>query len=361
MWLRSYRSGFPKTVIQCNQCSFVCPHAAIRAKLIDKGNLKDAPASFKTLKAMGKDGDKYDYKVQVYIEDCQSCWNCVNVCPKEALVMKPIADERELGEVENQKFFTSLPEDVMSTMVKEGSVKGSQFKQPLLEFSGACAGCGETPYVKLITQLYGDRMIVANATGCSSIWGGTFPTVPYCKNKDGHGPTWANSLFEDNAEYGFGMRLAVDANRKQLKNLIDLVLEAGVDVDFAALLNKQKELWKSTEEEAKANAKAIRGMLPAQFEKADGDKKELLRRMTELQSYFIEKSVWCFGGDGWAYDIGYGGLDTTSSHPARTSTCSCWTPKSIRTPVVRRPKQPRWAPSPSSPNRAKRRSRRTSV
>ncbi len=324
----------PENCIQCNQCSFVCPHAAIRAKLIDRGNLNDAPASFKRLKAMGKDGEKYDYKVQVYIEDCQSCWNCVNVCPKEALVMKPIAEERELGEVENQKFFTSLPEDVMSEMVKEGTVKGSQFKQPLLEFSGACAGCGETPYVKLITQLYGDRMIVANATGCSSIWGGTFPTVPYCKNKDGHGPTWANSLFEDNAEYGFGMRLAVDANRKQLKSNVEKLVadmnsdefkqftaeaeKAGGEMlqkvekirEFGACMQYALDHWRDTDQAAKDNAAKIKAFLPVMLENCVvEERKAVLKKLVELQSYFIEKSVWCFGGDGWAYDIGYGGLD----------------------------------------------------
>ena len=295
--------------IQCNQCSFVCPHAAIRAKLIDRENLKDAPNTFNTIKAMARDGEQYDYKVQVYIEDCQSCSVCVNECPKGALEMRPIEDEREAGENENQRFFESLPEDVMSNVVKETTVKGSQFKQPLLEFSGACAGCGETPYVKLITQLYGDRMIIANATGCSSIWGGTFPTIPYTKNKDGHGPAWANSLFEDNAEYGFGMRLAVDANRRQLLYNVEKALNNGVDGQLRDALTKAKGLWKDTSEEAKANAKLIQKLLPNALSGAKGDTQKVLQKIKELESYFIEKSVWAFGGDGWAYDIGYGGLD----------------------------------------------------
>jgi len=299
----------PENCIQCNQCSFVCPHAVVRTKLIARDELKNKPESFTTLKAMGKDGDKYDYKVQVFTEDCIGCQACVNECPKAALEMHTIEDERSRGENENTAFFLSLPEDVLSEAVKPGSVKGSQFKQPLMEFSGACAGCGETPYVKLITQLFGDRMIVANATGCSSIWGATFPTIPYCKNKDGHGPTWANSLFEDNAEYGYGMQLAVTSNRKQLIYNLEKSLELGVDGDLKNCLNKAKELWESADEEAKANNSLIHKLLPAAISKSSGELKKVLSRVKELQHYFIPKSMWCFGGDGWAYDIGYGGLD----------------------------------------------------
>jgi len=295
--------------IQCNQCSFVCPHAAIRSKLIDRDLLKSAPKSFTTLKALGRDGDKYDYKIQIYPDDCQGCQVCVNECPKGALVMKNAEDEKAAGESDNQRFFESLPYDVLSDMVKETSVKGSQFKQPLLEFSGACAGCGETPYVKLITQLYGDRMIIANATGCSSIWGATFPTIPYTKNKDGHGPAWANSLFEDNAEYGFGMRLAVDSNRKQLLLNVDRALELGVNSDLKEALEKARSLWKETTGEAKANSRKVKELLPGAMKSATGDILKVLKNIESLSSYFIDKSVWSFGGDGWAYDIGYGGLD----------------------------------------------------
>ncbi len=299
----------PDKCIQCNQCSFVCPHASIRTKLIDRELLKDAPETFKTLKAMGKDGEKYDYKVQVYIEDCQGCMVCVNECPKQALEKAPIDEERAAGENENQEFFENVPYDVLSSVVKVDSVKGSQFKQPLLEFSGACAGCGETPYVKLITQLYGDRLLIANATGCSSIWGGTFPTIPYAKNKDGHGPAWANSLFEDNAEYGFGFRLAVDANRKQLLFNVEKALNDGVDGALRDALTKAKELWDSKDEEARANTAKIKQLLPEAIEKANDSLKHTLNRIKELSGYFIDKSIWAFGGDGWAYDIGYGGLD----------------------------------------------------
>jgi len=284
----------------------VCPHAAIRAKLIQPEDLKDAPASFNTLKATGADG--YQYKVQIYIDDCQSCRVCVNECPKAALVMSPIEDERAKGEQDNYEFFDNLPNDVMATF-KESNVKGSQFKQPLLEFSGACAGCGETPYIKLLTQLYGDRMIIANATGCSSIWGGTFPTIPYAVNKDGKGPAWANSLFEDNAEYGFGMRLAVNSHRKLLRFTIEQLMEKAIDPALKEALGYALEHWKDVDAAAKANAAKVTALLPAAIAKACEGCSKLLRRVSELQDYLVEKSIWAIGGDGWAYDIGYGGLD----------------------------------------------------
>jgi pyruvate-ferredoxin/flavodoxin oxidoreductase len=293
--------------IQCNFCSFVCPHSAIRPKLIENKALKDAPRTFNTLQAVGKDKD-FQYRLQVYIEDCVGCELCVHECPKDALEMKPIEEERKAGEFENERFFESLPDDVLGSN-REFTVKGSQFKRPLFEFSGACAGCGETPYVRLITQLFGDRMIIANATGCSSIWGATFPTIPYTKNRNGHGPAWANSLFEDNAEYGFGMRLAVDSNRKQLIYNLDKAIEMDLNGELKESLLKAKELWNTTGDEVKVNARKIQNMLPELIQKATGDKKKVLARIKELESYFVDKSVWSFGGDGWAYDIGYGGLD----------------------------------------------------
>lgn len=295
--------------IQCNFCSFVCPHAAIRPKLIAQNDLDGAPDTFSTLQAMGKD-ENFQYRIQVYIEDCVGCEVCVNTCPKGALEMQPIEKERKAGAGENERFFEALPYDVLGNN-NEFSVKGSQFKQPLLEFSGACAGCGETPYVKLLTQLYGDRLIIANATGCTSIWGGTFPTIPYCKNKDGQGPTWANSLFEDNAEYGFGMRLAVDANRKQLLYNIDKALKIDMDSELKNALQKAKDLWNETNDEAKINSGKIQKLLPVAVKKSSGDAEKILTKIKELQSYFVDKSVWALGGDGWAYDIGFGGLDHT--------------------------------------------------
>lgn len=292
--------------IQCNQCSFVCPHAAIRPKLINKEELKNKPQGFETIPAMGKDKDEYEYKIQVYIEDCQGCKNCVIECPKDALEMKPIEEERTAGEAENALFFDSLPNDVLGSN-KETTVKGVQFKQPLLEFSGACAGCGETSYVKLLTQLFGDRMIIANATGCSSIWGGTFPTIPYCENKDGRGPAWANSLFEDNAEYGFGMKLAEFANRRQLKHNSEAYIEKGNDKELVSLLKKVLDHWDDTDQEMRDTVEKIKKALYNTLPSKETEK--IVKKIIELQHYFIKRSVWSIGGDGWAYDIGYGGLD----------------------------------------------------
>ncbi len=313
--------------IQCNQCSIVCPHAAIRPKLIAEADLKDAPETFNTVNAKGKDKDLFSYKLQIFIEDCQGCNVCVKECPVNALEMKSFEEEKNAGEVENQIFFTNLPEDILGSN-KEYSIKGSQFKQPLLEFSGACAGCGETPYAKLITQLFGDRMIIANATGCSSIWGATFPTIPYCKNKNGHGPAWANSLFEDNAEYGFGMSLAVESNRKQLKSQVSRIL-ADLNSDeftefkktaspitiqgilaFVEVLQYAIDHWNDADQATKDNAAKIKQMLPIALSVCINEtRKQALLKIKELQNYFVKKSVWSFGGDGWAYDIGYGGID----------------------------------------------------
>jgi pyruvate-ferredoxin/flavodoxin oxidoreductase len=298
----------PEKCIQCNQCSFVCPHAAIRAKLIDPLNLKDAPENFVTLDAKSKD-EGMKFKIQVYPEDCQGCSVCVNECPVQALVMKPIQEERDRGETINAEFFDNLPNDVLSKVSDQYTVKGSQFKQPLFEFSGACAGCGETPYVRLVTQLYGDRMLIGNATGCSSIYGGTFPTIPYCHNKNGLGPAWANSLFEDNAEYAMGMRLAVDANRKQLKTKISQVLELGTSSELSEKLTWSLDNWKSVDDQAKDNAADIKKLLPAAIKSASPDTEAILKKIYELKNFLVDKSIWAFGGDGWAYDIGYGGVD----------------------------------------------------
>jgi pyruvate-ferredoxin/flavodoxin oxidoreductase len=296
----------PENCIQCNQCSVVCPHAAIRPKLMTEADLVKAPTTFKTLKATGAEG--FQYKIQVYIDDCQGCKDCVIECPKAALEMSPIETEREKGEQDNYEFFETLPNDVLAGF-KENTIKGSQFKQPLLEFSGACAGCGETPYIKLITQLYGDRMIVANATGCSSIWGGTFPSIPYCKNKEGKGPTWANSLFEDNAEYGFGMRLAVNSHRKQLKMNISALMDKNINPELKTAFEYALNNWDIVDNSAKENADKIVSLLPQALNDACEGCKPYLNKIKELDSYLVEKSVWCFGGDGWAYDIGFGGLD----------------------------------------------------
>jgi pyruvate-ferredoxin/flavodoxin oxidoreductase len=296
--------------IQCNQCSLVCPHAAIRPKQISPEDLKDAPDSFNTLKSNTKNERDLKFRLQVYIEDCVGCESCVNTCPAKvkALEMVPIEEAREAGETEKAEFFDQLPDNVLDG-TKRKTIKGSQFLMPYFEFSGACGGCGETPYVKLTTQLFGDRMIIANATGCSSIFGGTFPTIPYCKNKQGQGPTWANSLFEDNAEYGFGMRLAVDANRKQLVYNIEKLLKVGTTPELTQALQKSKQLWDSVDDEAKEAAKVVKQALPKALKLASDKTKPVIAKILELQNQLVDKSVWSFGGDGWAYDIGYGGLD----------------------------------------------------
>jgi len=299
----------PENCIQCNQCSFVCPHASIRAKQISPADLKAAPEGFVTLKSNTKNDRELQYRIQCYVEDCVGCSSCAEVCPAKtkALVMTPIEELRAAGETKKAEFFDRLPDNVIDG-IRTDTLKGSQFLRPLFEFSGACAGCGETPYIQLATQLFGDRMIIANATGCSSIYGGTFPTSPYAVNAEGKGPAWANSLFEDNAEYGFGMRLAVDASRRLLATSIDAALAAGTTPELSEALAKMRGAWADTGDAAKAAAKAVRAALPAALAKANGAK-PYLAKVDELKDYLVEKSVWCIGGDGWAYDIGYGGLD----------------------------------------------------
>jgi pyruvate-ferredoxin/flavodoxin oxidoreductase len=299
----------PENCIQCNQCNFVCPHATIRAKQIAPGDLAGAPEGFVTLKSNTKNDRGLLYREQCYIEDCVGCGSCAQVCPAKtkALVMTPIAELRAAGEAQKAEFFDRLPDNVLDG-IKADTLKGSQFVRPLFEFSGACAGCGETPYVKLATQICGDRMIIANATGCSSIYGGTFPTCPYAVTTEGKGPAWANSLFEDNAEYGFGMRLAVDANRRLLAASADAALAAGTTPALTDALQKMRAAWTNVGHEAKAAAKAVVSALPAALASANGSK-PYLAKIAELKDFLVEKSVWCIGGDGWAYDIGFGGLD----------------------------------------------------
>jgi len=299
----------PENCIQCNQCSFVCPHAAIRPKQILPADLEKAPAKFTTLVSNSKNDKNLRYRLQVYIEDCVGCGVCVETCPtkNKSLVMVPLEEERAAGENENVDFFEKLPDSWLDGNKIE-TIKGSQLLTPLFEFSGACAGCGETPYIKLATQLFGDRMIIANATGCSSIYGGTFPVSPYAKNKEGKGPTWANSLFEDNAEYGFGMRLAVDTIRRQLLANMNAAITAGTQPELMDAFQKMKELWNDRSDQAKMTAERIRKLLPAALARKDAAY-PYLTKVAEFQDYFVDKSIWCIGGDGWAYDIGYGGLD----------------------------------------------------
>ncbi len=296
--------------IQCNQCVMSCPHAVVRAKQIDPAELKGAPAAFETVPSKTKNDRNLAYKIQVYIEDCTGCGVCIETCPAKtkALEFSPIDAERAAGENENVAFFEALSDNVLDGAAAT-TVKGSQFLKPHFEFSGACAGCGETPYVKLASQLFGNNMIVANATGCSSIYGGSFPTIPYCTDKSGRGTAWANSLFEDNAEYGFGMRLAVDSNRKQLKMNVQRILELGTTEDLKSAMGKCLEMWDKKDQAAFIAQSAVAMLLPAAISQAQGEAKCVLSKINELKDYFVDKSVWILGGDGWAYDIGYGGLD----------------------------------------------------
>ena len=293
--------------LQCGICASACPHAAIRTKLFEADTLKNAPASFATVDARPGDGEKF--KVQVYCNDCTGCGVCLDQCPtkpeKRALTWSTIEAEEKIGETENEKFFDAAPDNVMGKNTLK-TTKGVMLRKPLFEFSGACAGCGETPYIKLVSQLFGENMIVANATGCTSIYSGTFPTIPYTTSKEGRGPAWANSLFEDNAEFGFGMRLAVDQNRGTLRTYVEKVLEnektpAELKEALAAAIGH----WDNskTEEALQAQDKA-----KAVLAKTTCDCPELAK-IKELQDYFTDKSIWIIGGDGWANDIGYGGID----------------------------------------------------
>lgn len=292
--------------IQCNQCSYVCPHAAIRPILATEEELKNAPESFKTKKAVGKELAGLQYRMQVSSLDCTGCGNCADICPakEKALVMKTLDTQVE-DQVPNWEF--AMKVSVKDDLMAPTTVKGSQFVQPLLQFSGACAGCGETPYAKLVTQLFGDRMILANATGCSSIWGASAPSMPYCKNAEGKGPAWANSLFEDNAEYGYGMAVAT----KQIRNrLVDLMTEA-LTLDIPENYKDAFKEWLDNKNDAEGSKKAYAKIVP--LLNAEGIKcskaKEIIAEIAEKKDHLIKKSIWIFGGDGWAYDIGYGGLD----------------------------------------------------
>ncbi len=297
----------PDVCIQCNKCALVCPHAAIRAKVYDPACLAGAPDGFQSMDFRAKDFPGFRYTIQVAPEDCTGCTLCANVCPAKdksnpkhkALDMSPMLPLRE-QEVANYDFFLDLPE-VDRTAIERIDVKGSQFMRPLFEYSGACSGCGETPYVKLLSQLFGDRLLISNATGCSSIYGGNLPTTPYCQNADGRGPAWSNSLFEDNAEFGFGFRLGLDSHAKQARELlVKLAGDLGerlVDELLSADQAGEKGLQAQRERVAALKAKLVTIDRPE------------ARWLLPLADYLARKSVWILGGDGWAYDIGYGGLD----------------------------------------------------
>ena len=297
----------PVTCIQCNKCAMVCPHAAIRTKVYDAALLAKAPATYKGVDYKGPEYKGMKYTVQVAPEDCTGCELCVDVCPaknKSEVKLKAInmAPQPAIRETEhaNFNFFLNLPEADRTT-VKVDSVKGAQFLEPLFEFSGACSGCGETPYVKLVSQLFGDRTIVANATGCSSIYGGNLPTTPWSKNKDGRGPAWSNSLFEDNAEFGLGMRLTVDKHQVMAQELLQgLAAQVGDDLAKGILDAKQTD---------EAGIKAQRDRVAVLKQKLAGINTPEAKSLTTLADTLVKRSIWIIGGDGWAYDIGFGGLD----------------------------------------------------
>jgi len=288
--------------IQCNQCSYVCPHAAIRPFLMNEEEVKNAPETFTAKKANGKEAVGLQFRVQVSPLDCTGCGNCVEVCPAKgkALVMEP-ADEQIEGQARNWIHATTLTNK--GKLFDVTSVKASQFAQPLLEFSGACPGCGETPYIKLITQLYGDRMMIANATGCTSIWAGSAPAVPYTTNVEGKGPAWANSLFEDNAEFGYGMYVGVRHIREKLVDLMRQATEMEIGSELQEAFLEWLKGWNDADASKAATAKILAGL-----KGYVGDNKVLAEILVK-QDHLIKKSQWIIGGDGWAYDIGFGGLD----------------------------------------------------
>lgn len=290
----------PEHCIQCNQCAYVCPHAAIRPFLLDE---KEAAATTDDMTLLNVKGklSAYKYRIQVSVLDCTGCGSCADVCPspEKSLIMKPLGGQME--ETKNWDFLINNVTHKDKAVNKFSSVKNSQFAQPLFEFSGACAGCGETPYINVVTQLYGDRMMIANATGCSSIYGASAPSTPYTVNAEGKGPAWANSLFEDNAEYGLGMATGVRKMRDRIAQIMKEALQNGADA-------KRKEAF-NTWLEAKDDGEASREASAKVVEVLKGKKDDLAKQLMSLEQYFIKKSIWSFGGDGWAYDIGYGGLD----------------------------------------------------
>ncbi|NLB50285.1 MAG: pyruvate:ferredoxin (flavodoxin) oxidoreductase [Clostridiaceae bacterium] len=290
--------------IQCNQCAYVCPHAVIRPFLLTDEEKEGAPESFETLKGM-RPYDEYNFRIQISALDCTGCGSCAQVCPakEKALVMEPLEDH--MLEADHWEFAQTLSKK--PNPMSKTTVKGSQFERPLLEFSGACAGCGETPYVRLATQLFGDRMMIANATGCSSIWGGSAPSMPYCVNDDGFGPSWANSLFEDNAEYGLGMHLGV----KQIRDRVtEYIKELSERSDLPEALAESIADWFENKD-VKDGARGIAAKLIFALTDAElsGETAALRDKVLEFEDFIMLRSTWIIGGDGWAYDIGYGGLD----------------------------------------------------
>ncbi|WP_343101815.1 pyruvate:ferredoxin (flavodoxin) oxidoreductase [Romboutsia sp. MSSM.1001216sp_RTP31141st1_G3_RTP31141_220114] len=292
--------------IQCNQCSYICPHSTIRPFLLNEEEVNNAPEAFRTKKAVGKAFGGLQYRMQVDTMDCTGCGNCADICPAKdkALVMKPL-DTQIDAEIPNWDYAVSKV-SYKGDLVTANNVKDSQFRTPLIEFSGACAGCGETAYIKLVTQLYGDRMMIANATGCSSIWGGSAPSIPYTVNHEGKGPAWANSLFEDNAEFGYGMYLGVKQIRLKLRDLMEELVASEESNEYKDVF----ENWINTMNDGEASKEASKKVIEVIENKSfSGKAKELVDEIKARKDYLVKRSQWIVGGDGWAYDIDYGGLD----------------------------------------------------
>ena len=291
----------PENCIQCNQCSYVCPHACIRPFVLNAEEEANKPEGMVTIKANGKEFEGMTFRIQVSPMDCTGCGSCANVCPakNKALVMQNV--EEAVAEQRANWTYATHKISNKADLVNVKTLKGSQFRQPLLEFSGACAGCGETPYAKLVTQLFGDRMVIANATGCSSIWGASAPCMPYCTNAQGRGPAWANSLFENNAEFGLGMLKAHQQCREKLAELMAEALEA----DIAAEAKEAIQMWLDHKDDYEGSKQATDLLLPMLKDAAA----PALQAIAVYEDHLIKRSQWIFGGDGWAYDIGYGGLD----------------------------------------------------
>jgi pyruvate-ferredoxin/flavodoxin oxidoreductase len=300
-----------KICIQCGICSFVCPHATIRMKAYDEKLLKNAPKTFKSTDCKLPEFKGMKYTLQVAPEDCTGCGACVYNCPAKS---KDDANHKAINmqfqvplratEAANWDFFLALP-DMDATKLKLDTLRGSQLVRPIFEFSGACAGCGETPYLKLLSQLFGDRAMIANATGCTSIYGGNLPTTPWAKRADGRGPAWSNSLFEDNAEFGFGMRLAVD---KFTESARELTAELAGSKEAKTLQPLLKEIL-AADQFDQSGIEKQRERVVTLKKALKGSKDKAAVQLLPLADYLVKKSVWCVGGDGWAYDIGYGGLD----------------------------------------------------
>jgi pyruvate-ferredoxin/flavodoxin oxidoreductase len=295
------------TCIQCGKCAIVCPHAVIRIKVYEPKHLQGAPATFKSTAARDKEWAGLKYSIQVAPEDCTGCGICVDICPAKnksetrlkAINMLPQPPLR-YAERDNWDFFLNLPE-LDRRKIKAGTIRQQQVQEPLFEFSGACSGCGETPYLKLLTQLFGDRAVVANATGCSSIYGGNLPTTPWTKNADGRGPAWSNSLFEDNAEFGLGFRVSIDKQTEFARELVGRMSGAiGQQLAEAIITSPQKD---------EADIFEQRQRVELLKEKLEGNNSIEARQLLSVADMLVKKSVWIVGGDGWAYDIGYGGLD----------------------------------------------------